>query len=492
MLPLEMLTGNECGLINCMETKKLWICLFTIVVMAQSSSAQDADAKGGQISKHNFPCYFEINVGETVNMEGFPPITLLEKRVTSIVYEKIAAAELDVKIGDTKITVPVGYEFDDVMAGDIRIGTEVISDYEKERPNNRYHLIKDARLRIAHAGKPLMIEGSHVFPLTSPWNGGGQKISWLTMSSRYHDGLDFGSWEGDMTFSVCDGIVVSPDDYPELINKGVIYNKNNARIGTNPFLIKDPDLPVLYFYTHLSGLTRDWKEGEHIRKGQIIGYCGDRGSSGGWHHLHFSIVLINDAVCVNPFPFIKEWYLESMPHYLDFLSDFEVYLPGKENDPVDQIEREVLSGSRKSSAAYHNSMPGAVLLKDALVPIPYVRGRDEFWKTPIYEAPGYAVLTTNFISHDTLQGELWVGHTGLLRVYLNGDLVYSGEDKTPYIFGDGTQPFQWDSQKIKCDFRQGANRLVMVALKRDRAWAFTIRPRTRLGLPLPHEEIKDP
>lgn len=251
-------------------------------------------------------------------------------------------------------------------------------------------------------------------------------------------------------------------------------------------------MPVLYFYTHLSGLTRDWKEGDRIKKGQIIGFCGDRGSSGGWHHLHFGIVLINDAVCVNPFPFIKEWYLESMPHYLDFLSDFEVYLPGKDNDLVDQIEREVLSGSRESNSVFHNSLPGAVLLKDALVPIPYVRGRDEFWETPIYEVPGYAVLTTNFNSHETLPGELWVGHTGLLKVYLNGELVYSGEDRTTYIFGDGTQPFQWDSKKIKCEFKKGTNRLVFIAHKRDRTWAFTICPRTRLGLPLPHGEVSDP
>lgn len=192
---------------------KLLICLLTIAGMVQGVSAQDANAQWSQISRQNFPCYFEINVGETIHMEGFPPITLLEKRVTSIVYDKIAAAELDVKIGDVKITVPVGYEFDDVVEGDVRIGAEVISDYEKERPNNRYHLTKDARLRIAHAGKPLLNDGGYVFPLASPWNGGGQKISWLTMSSRYHDGLDFGSWEGDMTFSVCDGIVVSPDDF---------------------------------------------------------------------------------------------------------------------------------------------------------------------------------------------------------------------------------------------------------------------------------------
>ena len=463
---------------------------FTCALVYSLSDTRGEEAlpivEGGAQPKHNFPHYFEIDVGETVNLEGYPPIQLLEKRVTAMVNDNIGAAEVTVKVGEDQVVVPVGYEFDDVAIGDVRIGADVISDYHQDRPNRRYRLSKDARLRVARAGQPLTARGSHVFPLPSPWNGGGQKLSWLTLSSRYHDGWDFGSWEGELAYAVCDGIVVSPDDYPEILKQGAIYNQNKAKIGTNPFLIKDADLPVLYFYTHLSGLARDFQVGDRVKKGQIVAYTGDRGSSGGWHHLHFGIVLIDQAVCVNPYPFIRQWYHESMPYYLDFLSDFEVYLP-KDDDTASTLGQDVLAGHRATDWTYHNSLPGAILLKDALVPIPYVRGRDEFWKTPIYETPRFAVLTTRFTSPEDMDGELWLGHTGVLTVHLNGKQVYTGEDPTPYVFGDGSQPFQWDRHKLLCHFKQGTNKLLLVVQKLDRTWAFTIRPRTRLGVPLPKQ-----
>ena len=296
----------------------------------------------------NFPTYFEINTGETVELDGYPAVTLISKKVTyrDAASGRIGAAQATLKIGETEVVVPVGYENSDMIIGTVRVGVEVISDYEELQKNDRYHLTKDARIRIAHANQPLMPAGSHIYPLLVPWNNGSRTQGWLTACynidwlegtsdpsmGRHHDGWDFGAWEGQLVRSVTQGIVVSPDDYPQLFEKGQLYNKNHAPVGGNPFLVKHPNLPLLYYYTHLSGLTRNFKEGEIIEKGEPLGYASSRGSSGGWYHLHFSMILIDDEMHVNPYPFLAEWYKESMTHYQDFLTVYKVYYLKEKNN----------------------------------------------------------------------------------------------------------------------------------------------------------------
>ena len=438
---------------------------------------------------NNFPHYVEMNVGETVTIEDFPSITLISKKVTyrDPVSERIGAAQATLQISDQKIVIPVGYEHNDVIVDDIRLGVEVISDYEFERINDRFHLTKDARIRISRAGEPLMLSGTHVYPLFTPWNNGARTQGWLTICcninsiegsidpqlNRHHDGYDFGTWEGQLVRSVCRGIVVSPDDYPELIEKKLLYNKNNAPISGNPFLVKHPDLPLLYYFTHLSGLARHFKKGDIIKKGQVLGYASARGSSGGWYHLHFGIILIDQHVCVNPYPFLVEWYKESMPHYSDFLSDFDVYYSTDYTQK--QLEEAILNDKIESNKRFHNSLPGVVHLREAVADAPY-SGLNHV----VFDQ--FAVLKGEFISDEEMMGELWFGHTGKARLYLNGKQIYSGENKNPYH--RSVQPLQVDSQMLQCQFAKGVNYVIIAMEQTNVFWEFSLRPRTRLGLPL--------
>ena len=109
------------------------------------------------VRAQNFPHYVELDVGETVEVDGFPPVTLLETQVTHFdsVAQRVGAAEAVVQVGDARVRVPVGYEHADVETGGVRLGIEVIADYEAEQPSRRFHLSKEARLRIARAGEPL-------------------------------------------------------------------------------------------------------------------------------------------------------------------------------------------------------------------------------------------------------------------------------------------------------------------------------------------------
>lgn len=453
------------------------------------------------LSAQNFPHYFELDTGETAVIEDFPPVTLiskkvdyLEKRVKGVrlgwVENRIGSASAVVRIGVEDIVIPVGYQNEDVVVGTVRIGVEVISDYEAENPNARLNLEKDARLRVAHVGKPLMSKGSHVYPLFSPWNNGFRNLVFLTACTgiyalegdnksgmgRYHDGFDFGTWEGKLVRSVCRGIVVSPDDYPELIEKAILYNKNNRRIGTNPFLVKHPELPLLYYYTHLSGLAKDFQEGETIGKGEILGYASNRGSSGGWHHLHFSMIHLDHKMHINPYPFIAEWYREFMTHYSDFLSVFEVYYQENiKSEDRETFERKVLEGQIPCNHHFSNSLPGVIHLREAVAKAPYSGLNHALFNQ-------FALLKGRFIITEQMSGELWFGHTGIARLYLNGEEVYLGENETPYH--RSVQPLQVDSKMIQCKYKKGQNEVVIAIEQTNPFWSFSIRPRDRLGLPL--------
>jgi hypothetical protein len=193
-----------------------------------------------------FPVYIDLDIGETVTPEGFPSVRLIDKQVTVLdkSIQRIGSSDVTLDVDDQTVVVPVGLEHPDVIVDETRIGVEVISDYVTriERFNKRFRLFKDARIRLSKATEPLMPAGSHAYPLDTPWNSGFRNQGWLAncylidvlqgdkpkSTDRYHDGWDFGVWEGQLVRSVCTGEVVNPDDYPDLIENGLVYNKNNS------------------------------------------------------------------------------------------------------------------------------------------------------------------------------------------------------------------------------------------------------------------------
>ncbi|MFN2391443.1 MAG: M23 family metallopeptidase [Pyrinomonadaceae bacterium] len=73
-----------------------------------------------------------------------------------------------------------------------------------------------------------------------------------------------------------------------------------------------PDKKYVYYYGHLEKRADNIKETDFVKRGTVIGYVGDTGSSGaGNYHLHFSITLLNDpkrifdGTEINPYPLLK-------------------------------------------------------------------------------------------------------------------------------------------------------------------------------------------
>ncbi len=438
-----------------------------------------------------FPDYYELNINESIQLTDGTVLKIKDKSVSAFdsTLNRIASASVKIELNGKTHTLNVGYESDDLIADGYRIGIEFISDYEKVFRNKRIHLEKDVRIRVSDANELLTPKDSHVYPLFTPWNSGFRNQGWLCVCynikslegrqpvqpQRYHDGFDFGLWEGQLIRSVCSGIVVKPNDFPELMKTKKLYDKNHGHIGGNPLLIKHPELPLVYYYTHMSGLSKKYIAGDTIAKGEVIGYGSARGSSGGWYHLHLGMIHLEKKVFINPYPFIKEWYAQTMSHYNDFISCFDVYLPRKQDISGYDFERSVLESKRIPSHNFCNTVPGVIHVREAVAKHPFAGLNHVLFNQ-------MAILKTTVESPEKKDGEVWFGHTGVARVYLNGNLIYAGENSSPYAAHN--QPFQWDKTMKSCQFKKGKNQIIVFIRQTNPYWSFSLRVRDSLGRPL--------
>ena len=70
----------------------------------------------------------------------------------------------------------------------------------------------------------------------------------------------------------------------------------------------DPAAEYCYYYAHLERYVDGLREGDHVRKGQVVGYVGTSGNAPkGTPHLHFAVFRLNpdkrwwEGTPVNPF-----------------------------------------------------------------------------------------------------------------------------------------------------------------------------------------------
>jgi murein DD-endopeptidase MepM/ murein hydrolase activator NlpD len=438
-----------------------------------------------------FPIYYELNLNESIKLKNGVTLIVTDMGISSFdsVLNRIAEAWVTIGLNEKFYNLKVGHESNDLIAEGFRIGIDYTLNFQKSVMNPRIILKKDVRLRVSDANETLTPIGSHVYPLFTPWNSGFRTQGWLAVcyniyqiegtlplkAGRYHEGSDLGIWEGQLIRSVCDGIVKKSDDYPNLMEAEILYDKNGNKVGGNPFIIKDKDLPLLYVHTHLGGLSKVYHSGDTIRKGEILGYASARGSSGDWFHLHFGIFHLEQGVFINTYPYLKQWYDESMPHFSDFVSCFDVYKrPGKSVSEYEFVEQ-VMNNQVKPIHSFSNTISGVVHVREATAEYPF-SGTDHI----VFNQS--AVLKAEVNLPEAIKGELWYGHTGISMVYLNGALIYSGENTNSYHAGK--QPFQWDGIMLPCNYRKGENEVVVFIKQTNPYWSFSLRLRDNLGRPI--------
>jgi murein DD-endopeptidase MepM/ murein hydrolase activator NlpD len=112
----------------------------------------------------------------------------------------------------------------------------------------------------------------------------GERIDPFNGEGAFHSGVDIGSSYGHPIVAPADGIVTMTDTMGGY-GKTIMINHGNG-ISTR--------------YGHLSGFAVT--TGQHVQRGEIIGYVGESGRSTG-PHLHYE-VRINDTP-VNPYKYLR-------------------------------------------------------------------------------------------------------------------------------------------------------------------------------------------
>jgi murein DD-endopeptidase MepM/ murein hydrolase activator NlpD len=115
--------------------------------------------------------------------------------------------------------------------------------------------------------------------------------------SRAHEALD----------------IMAPRHTPVLaVEEGRIVKLFSSKAGGVTVYMFDPTETFCYYYAHLDRYARGLKEGQRVRRGEVIGYVGSTGNaSPNAPHLHFAIFRLTPdkqwwkGEPVNPYPVLK-------------------------------------------------------------------------------------------------------------------------------------------------------------------------------------------
>jgi peptidoglycan LD-endopeptidase LytH len=97
---------------------------------------------------------------------------------------------------------------------------------------------------------------------------------------------------GDTTHGAAD--IVAPRNTPvKAVEDGTIGKLFQSRFGGNTIYQIDPSGQYVYYYAHLEKYEPTLKEGDKVKRGQVIGFVGTSGNAPpNTPHLHFSISVL--------------------------------------------------------------------------------------------------------------------------------------------------------------------------------------------------------
>ena len=116
-------------------------------------------------------------------------------------------------------------------------------------------------------------------------------------SNRVHEALDIMAPAGTPVLATADGVVEK------------LFESDNGGLTIYQF---DPTETWCYYYAHLQRYAPGLAEGDHVKRGEVIGYVGSTGNaSADAPHLHFGIYRLGEqkrwwkGAPVNPYPLLR-------------------------------------------------------------------------------------------------------------------------------------------------------------------------------------------
>ena len=131
---------------------------------------------------------------------------------------------------------------------------------------------------------PIPVEGVKAKNLTDTWGASRS-------SGRTHEGIDIMAPRGTKVYSTTEGIIASL--------------KGNNLGGTVIWLLGPSG--AYHYYAHLNDHRRGLKEGDYVKRGELIGYVGNTGNARHTApHLHYGLYLNGKGRgAVNPYPYLR-------------------------------------------------------------------------------------------------------------------------------------------------------------------------------------------
>jgi murein DD-endopeptidase MepM/ murein hydrolase activator NlpD len=115
-------------------------------------------------------------------------------------------------------------------------------------------------------------------------------------TERRHEALDIMAAKGTPVLAAADGKIAK------------LFTSKQGGLTVYQF---DPSEKYAYYYAHLDSYAPDLKEGQQLRRGQMVGYVGVTGNSDpNAPHLHFAIFELGadkkwwEGTPVNPYPYV--------------------------------------------------------------------------------------------------------------------------------------------------------------------------------------------
>jgi peptidoglycan LD-endopeptidase LytH len=113
--------------------------------------------------------------------------------------------------------------------------------------------------------------------------------------SRRHEAIDILAPKGTPVIATDDGVVKK------------LFTSKPGGLTVYQF---DPDQRFCYYYAHLDRYAPGLREGQLLRRGEVLGYVGTTGNAGNTPHLHFALIRLDKdrrwwkGTYVNPYPLL--------------------------------------------------------------------------------------------------------------------------------------------------------------------------------------------
>ncbi|MDQ0151263.1 peptidoglycan DD-metalloendopeptidase family protein [Eubacterium multiforme] len=226
-----------------------------VVSVSKLNGTYDLANKIMNINKDMIYVDLIINDKKVVNIE---PSVKIERTDDMLIGEsKVKEGKVGKKEQHTKVTYRNGE----------KISTEVLSE----------KIIKNSISKVVYKGTKNPITSNKAF-LMSPTRGGMVTSSFGERWGRNHNGMDIAGNMGDPIVAAIDGVV-----------KSIFYEKN----GYGNVVILEHEDGIETRYAHMS--KSEVKEGDKVKKGDLIGRVGNTGRSTG-PHLHFEVRINGSPV----------------------------------------------------------------------------------------------------------------------------------------------------------------------------------------------------